>query len=175
VTVADGGGDRAEPAVADRRQDVGASRQHLLIVGVDGSPAAVAALEWALEQARLDGGRVVAVAVSEPPPAVTTTAGLANGFLVPAVIETDQMTAAAEERLSDAIASLPVQSRHAVERQVAHGDPATVLLDAARDADMLVLGNHGRGAIASAVLGSVAQHCAHHAECPLVLVPTPRS
>lgn len=169
MTVTRGGGDITHPAI--QRQDAGRDRQPVLIVGVDGSPAAVAALEWALEQARLTNARIVAIAASEPPPVMTTSAGLTEGVLVPGVIEDDEMTAEAERWLTDAITSLAVEAGRVVERQVAHGDPATVLLDAAREADLLVLGNHGRGALASAVLGSVAQRCAHHAVCPLVLVP----
>jgi nucleotide-binding universal stress UspA family protein len=47
-----------------------------------------------------------------------------------------------------------------------------VLLDRALRADLLVLGNKGRGGVTGAMLGSVAQRCAHHARCPVVLVPT---
>jgi nucleotide-binding universal stress UspA family protein len=53
------------------------------------------------------------------------------------------------------------------------GDPAEVLVEHARHAEMLVLGNHGRGALAGALVGSVAQRCAQRAPCPLVLVPLP--
>jgi predicted dienelactone hydrolase len=38
---------------------------------------------------------------------------------------------------------------------------------------LLVVGNTGRGALAGAVTGSVALRCAHHARCPIVLVPAP--
>jgi nucleotide-binding universal stress UspA family protein len=68
---------------------------------------------------------------------------------------------------------LPADARQVVDRQVRRGDAATELLTAARDADLLVLGNHGRGGIVGALVGSVAQRCAHHAGCPLVLVPAP--
>jgi nucleotide-binding universal stress UspA family protein len=50
------------------------------------------------------------------------------------------------------------------------GDPAAVLLDEAADADLLVVGHRGRGAIASACLGSVGLHCVVHAPRPVVVV-----
>jgi len=49
-----------------------------------------------------------------------------------------------------------------------------VLLEAARDADMLVVGTRGRGGFAGLVLGSVSHRCAQHAPCPVVVVPSPR-
>lgn len=58
------------------------------------------------------------------------------------------------------------------EGRVVHGDPKEVLLAQARDAAMLVLGNHRHGRVAGALLGSVALSCAHHAGCPVVLVPS---
>jgi nucleotide-binding universal stress UspA family protein len=61
-----------------------------------------------------------------------------------------------------------------VHTHLEQGDPATVLLHHARDADLLVLGNHGRGALAGALLGSVAQRCAHRSPCAVVLVPQAR-
>jgi nucleotide-binding universal stress UspA family protein len=55
------------------------------------------------------------------------------------------------------------------------GDAADALLEAARGADLLVLGNHRRGTLTGALVGSVAQYCVQHAACPLVLVPAPES
>ncbi|GAA1175856.1 universal stress protein [Pseudonocardia alaniniphila] len=171
MTVTRGSGESQRPAM----EDAEGTRQPVFVVGVDGSAAAVAALEWALEQAQLSGGRVVALAVSEPPPVLAGDLGIVGGVMVPQLIEGEEMAAVAEQWLTDAIAALPVGTVRAVERHVVHGDAATVLLDAARDADLLVLGNHGRGALASALLGSVAQRCAHHVVCPLVLIPAPKT
>lgn len=49
------------------------------------------------------------------------------------------------------------------------GPPASVLVDAARDADMLVIGSRGHGGFTALLLGSVSQQLAHHAPCPLVI------
>jgi nucleotide-binding universal stress UspA family protein len=54
---------------------------------------------------------------------------------------------------------------------VAAGDPAEELLRAARNADMLVVGSRGSGGFARLLLGSVSGKLAHHAACPVVIVP----
>jgi nucleotide-binding universal stress UspA family protein len=57
-----------------------------------------------------------------------------------------------------------------VRSQVVRGHPAQVLLDAAADADLLVVGSRGHGSFAGALLGSVGQHCVHHAPCPVLIM-----
>jgi nucleotide-binding universal stress UspA family protein len=105
---------------------------------------------------------------------VGSGAEIAGALTAQSMLDDEQLTAAAEAWLTEAIMALPVDARHSVERQVMRGDAGTVLLEAAREADLLVLGNHGRGAIAGVLTGSVAQRCAHHVRCPLVLVPAPQ-
>jgi nucleotide-binding universal stress UspA family protein len=53
---------------------------------------------------------------------------------------------------------------------VAEGDVSASLIEAAKTADMLVLGSRGRGGFAGLKLGSVSQECAQHAACPVVIV-----
>jgi len=57
-----------------------------------------------------------------------------------------------------------------VRSQVVNGYPAKVLLDAAAGADLLVVGSRGHGGFAEALLGSVGQHCVHHAHCPVLIM-----
>lgn len=58
-----------------------------------------------------------------------------------------------------------------IERAVVEGAPAPALLEAAEGAALLVVGSRGRGGFTGLLLGSVSQQCAHHAPCPLVIVP----
>ena len=62
-----------------------------------------------------------------------------------------------------------------VSATVQEGNPAAVLLDAAVGADLLVVGSRGHGGFTEALLGSVGQACAHHAQCPVVIVRGPRA
>jgi nucleotide-binding universal stress UspA family protein len=57
-----------------------------------------------------------------------------------------------------------------VSSTVREGNAAQVLLETAMDADLLVVGSRGHGGFAEALLGSVSQHCVHHARCPVVII-----
>lgn len=77
----------------------------------------------------------------------------------------------AERVLTEAIADV---SDHAaqveIRPRVMEGNAAEALLDASTGADLLVVGNRGHGGFAEALLGSVGQHCVHHATCPVVVI-----
>ena len=60
-----------------------------------------------------------------------------------------------------------------IERRVVEGAPGAVLVEESRGADLLVVGSRGHGGFAGLLLGSVSQQCAHHAECPVVIVRAP--
>jgi len=58
-----------------------------------------------------------------------------------------------------------------VEQVIGQGQAADVLIQQAKEADLLVVGTRGHGGFASLLLGSVSQQCTHHAQCPVVIVP----
>ncbi|BCJ49113.1 universal stress protein [Actinoplanes sp. NBRC 14428] len=133
-----------------------------IVVGVDGSPASHEALRWALGQARLTGTGIHAVTAWEFPPVW--------GWGVPAV-PYQNFDVAAQEILEKAVAeALGPEPGVPVRTSVVSGHPAQVLLDAAREADLLVVGSRGHGAFAGTLLGSVSQRCAAHSHCPVVVV-----
>jgi nucleotide-binding universal stress UspA family protein len=132
-----------------------------IVVGVDGSPSSVQALRWALDQAELTDASVEAVCAWE---------GRTRGGKVP-VYPDDEPAEEAAVRLSEAIGEVttgrtPVEVSH----RIAKGHPAAVLLEAAKEADMLVMGNRGLGGFTGALLGSVTQHCVQQAACPVVVI-----
>jgi nucleotide-binding universal stress UspA family protein len=153
----------ATETAADIASDPEPASSPSLVVGVDGSPPSRAALRWAIDQA---GGqrRVLAVAVWQE---------LVQFGPVP-VFPSEEFEMRAREWMDEALEELPDSSLVGnVSAEVASGDPASVLVELAEGADLLVLGNRGRSALASALVGSVALRCAHHATCPVVLVPGP--
>jgi nucleotide-binding universal stress UspA family protein len=136
-----------------------------IVVGVDGSPAADEALRWAVGQGKLTGIPVDVVMAWEYPAA-------AAGFGMAPVGDYDvSFEQAAEKTVAEAIADVADRASGVqVQGRAVFGNPAAVLLDAARHADLLVVGSRGHGGFAGALLGSVSQHLVHHARCPVVII-----
>ena len=130
----------------------------IVVVGLDGSQHSLDALRWAARYARGVGGvlhPVVAWAFS----------GSAEYVTHP------DFEKVAKGHLDDALYLLRTEFQDvAVEPAIIHGAAASVLIDASRDADLLVLGTRGHGGFTGMLLGSVSQHCIHHAGCPVVVV-----
>ena len=140
------------------------TRTYRIVAGVDGSDAGLRALRWAFRQAAALDGTVQAVTAWTYDASNATDVGYA-----------DQQREEAEGILSTAISqALSDNPRVTIVPEVVVGRPAHVLVTAARDADVLVLGSHGHSRLFHAVLGSVADECIRTAGCPVVIVPVPR-
>ena len=134
-----------------------------IVVGIDGSEHAEAALELAAEEASLRDARLAIVSAWEFP------AGLTPGVYPPEVL--DGPRADASNLVRSAVARVAeLQPRVACEGKVIEGQPAAVLLKEAEHAYMIVVGSRGRGGFSSLLLGSVSQQVVHHAPCPVVVV-----
>jgi nucleotide-binding universal stress UspA family protein len=140
-----------------------------VVVGMDGSGDARAALMFAMGEAAMRRSVLrVAVAVRLP------DYGLAapTKMTLPSPQELiDDVRKAAQTYVDEAVAAygdgadgLPV------EVAVMFGHPGEVLCSSAATAELLVVGHRGRGAVASAIIGSVGLHCVLHASCPVVVV-----
>ena len=142
-----------------------------IVVGVDGSASSIRALRWAVGQAALVGVPVEAVTAWQSP----ETYGMDFGW-APVWSDNGALAAAAEKVLSDSLAQVTDGQQAGrppaeVVPRVVQGHPAQVLLEAARGAQLLVVGSRGHGTLAGVLLGSVSQHCVHHAPCPVLVVP----
>ena len=145
----------------------------LIVVGVDGSGSAQAALEFALREAVRRSARVRVVTAFQMPDYWPVTCGMGASMIVPPPVE--EMADDAERTAQQAVAAVtatvgPAARAVPVQLRVVSGNPGAVLVDEAADADLLVVGHRGRGGIASACLGSVGLHCVLHATCPVVVV-----
>lgn len=138
-----------------------------VVVGIDGSPSSHAALRWAVRYAGLIGGTVDAVTAWDLPGAYGWSA---------LAVDADFDEAVARQRLGQELSEvLGAEQAASVRALSARGNAVDVLLTAAEEAEALVVGSRGRGGFARALLGSVSQHVAHHARCPVVIVrPEPR-
>ncbi len=136
--------------------------EHRIVVGVDGSDPSKAALAWAIRQGRLTGATVEALIAWIFP------ATYGHPVPVPPSIDFEEV---AREVLTLAIADVSSPDDQVTIRpKVVEGIAAQVLLDASAGADLLVVGNRGHGGFIESLLGSVGQHCVHHAKCPVVVV-----
>lgn len=155
-----------------------------IVVGVDGSPESDAALRWALEEGRVRDATVRAIYAWEQPPLDVATADA--GFGTPGLALPTPPTEYMEIRHAiedEANRLLPEALERAggaatgveVEQQVVEGLAGDVLVEAARSADLLVVGSRGRGGLKGLLLGSVSQHTLHNAPCPVVVLPPVRT
>jgi nucleotide-binding universal stress UspA family protein len=138
-----------------------------IVAGVDGSPSSLSALHWAVKQAALTGATVDALIAWHYPVVASGGFGLAP-MVTPGGFDFSEN---AEKVLAEAInAAVDPGSDVTVRPRVVEGDPAQALFDASSDADLLVVGSRGHGGFTEALLGSVSQHCVHHARCPVVVI-----
>jgi nucleotide-binding universal stress UspA family protein len=137
-----------------------------IVVGIDGSPAADAALAHALEEARLRNLPLRIVCAWEVP--AIEYAGAPFAATPDLNIEAEHT---ADAVLEEAITKIGPAPGVPVETIAVAGHPATVLHEEAKHAALLVLGTRGRNTLVSLVLGSVSQAVAHHCPTPLTIVP----
>ena len=141
------------------------SGQELVVVGVDGSAESVAALAWAARYASATGARVQALMAWHYPGAVGGPPIEKAPESVHAQTE-EQMRAT----LNESIAKACPGKEPGVETSLGYGHPAQVLIDASKDADLLVVGSRGHGSWSGMLVGSVSIHCVSTAPCPVVVV-----
>lgn len=139
-----------------------------IVVGVDGSANSEYALEWAMKQA----------AAVKAPLHVLAVHGVVSGYLhggplpYPADTADLEKTRLAAEELVHRAASRIGDGRPAsVTVRAVNGLPASELVEASADADLLVVGSRGGGGFSRLLLGSVSSQVIEHAACPVVVVP----
>jgi nucleotide-binding universal stress UspA family protein len=140
----------------------------VIVVGVDHSEGAKAALRFGLEEARLRRARLRVVHAWQY--GYIGATGL-EGTLPALGGEIKELRGAAEAALEEMLReSIGGTDGVAIERRVVEGRPAPVLVDESTGADLLVVGSRGHGGFTGLLLGSVSQQCVHHAACPVVVV-----
>lgn len=141
--------------------------QHI-VVGIDGSQASRRALAWAVEQARSSGATVQAVHAWLPP-------DLGADRVTRALGDPGSLEAEGRRELELVVDDLDESGLVApIQRTLVRGDADRALLDAARGADVLVVGSRGLGS-ARGTLGSVSHSVIAGAPCPVVVVPAHRA
>lgn len=153
----------ADELAASRDSSVAtSSTQNRVVVGVDGSPSSIHALRWAETQARLNGSPLQVVAAWQPSEFALE---LASSGRETQELRFRQLLLA--QLVTHVLGETPGVR---VEIDVIRGSPVPVLLEAADDAALLVLGERGNGGFAGLELGSVGVNCTVYASCSVVIV-----
>ncbi len=143
----------------------------MIVVGVDHSEGAKAALRFALGEAEL---RRTSLRLVHAWQLSYAAASFVPGAYPAAGEEIDDLRAAAEESLEATLREVaPASPQVDLELHAVEGAPAEVLVDESHHAELLVVGSRGLGGFSGLLLGSVSQQCAHHAACPVVIVRAP--
>jgi nucleotide-binding universal stress UspA family protein len=138
-----------------------------IIVGVDGSGHSQRALEFAMHEA----------AVRRAPLTVLTVNEAVRGYYSAMAVfpddpaRTEDARVAAQAETDKVLAGLDGPRPESVEVKAVHGFIVEELINAAKDADMLVVGSRGAGGFTRLMMGSVAGQVVQHAYCPVLIVP----
>lgn len=139
-----------------------------IVVGIDGSEHSRRALDWAVREAAMRQAPLTVITVNQ---------ALAGYWSTPVTYPgdtdlTEQTRKVAQQEADDAVAHAGLASPPpSVTVSAVTGLPAEVLLAAADDADMLVVGSRGAGGFRRLLMGSVSTQVSHHAHCPVVVIP----
>jgi nucleotide-binding universal stress UspA family protein len=131
-----------------------------IVVGVDGSEHSNAALRWALAEAEAHPESMVTAVLSWQVPFLS----------FPGAFDREELEKAYKAFLIETVSAIAPRPAVPLETLVAEGDPAESMVEASKEADLLVLGIRGRSPFAGLLLGSVSQGAAATAHCPVVLV-----
>jgi len=141
--------------------------QHI-VVGVDGSETSIRALAWSLDEARRRHAEVEVVHTWHLP----YLGGYPYAVPIDTAIFQDEAVALVERLIADADTSgLPGP----IVRTIGADGAVQAVLDAAKDADLVVIGSRGLGGFRGMALGSVSHAVTHHAPCPVVVMPHDQS
>jgi nucleotide-binding universal stress UspA family protein len=138
----------------------------IVVVGVDHTHAARAALELALEEGVAHGCAVEVVTAwlwTSPYDGMNKVTSVAEGQRVAAAVQDRALQSALDGRTHPPVIS----------RTVVHQHAGRALVERSEGARMLVVGSARKGSVARAVLGSVSEYCVRHAPVPVVVVAEP--
>ena len=135
-----------------------------VVVGVDGSECSKAALDFAVEEAALRGAPLRIVCAWDIPEIGYAVSAYPKEFFENLRDEAEAIVVEARAYVAELSPTLTVDTK------VVKGHPSPTMIEEAKDAVLVVVGNRGRGGFAGLHLGSVGRHVVHHASCPVVVV-----
>ena len=133
-----------------------------ILVGVDNSPASHRALKWAYDEAERWGAELHVIHAWEGPSRLVARVATTEPR---EITEYDNA-----EILAAAMKELPTVKNVVVHPHLLEGDPSELLRREGKDADLIVIGAHGRHGFMEAMLGSVAYKLTHQSPCPVAVI-----
>ena len=145
-----------------------------IIVGVDGSSVSKLAVDWAARDAAMRNIALTMVNVQDPPMLLTNPTPFTFGggmSMAPGYREWQQD--AGREILNDAFKTVRDATKGSpieVTSEMVNGPAVRTLVNLSKEAQLVVVGSRGRGALARVLLGSVSTGLVHHAHCPVAVI-----
>jgi nucleotide-binding universal stress UspA family protein len=143
------------------------AKSYGIIVGADGSPASNSAVCWAAHDAVLRHLPLTVVHVVNPVATAWPHSPLPDGVALWQENEGRRTLADAVKLARDTAADNP---RIPIESELIFSATAPTLVDLSKEAELMVVGTDGRGALARGLLGSVSSSLLHHAHCPVAVI-----
>ena len=143
------------------------TKRYGIIVGVDGSPVSDAAVRWAAHDAAIRGVPLTIVYVEDPAAPTWSQAPVLEESPAEQVAEDRSLVVNASKIARDAIADT---TRIHIDGEVLSSAIVPALVDQSKDAELIVVGSTGRGALSRSFLGSVSSGLIRHAHCPVALI-----
>jgi nucleotide-binding universal stress UspA family protein len=147
---------------------VSTTKRHGIIVGIDGSAESDAAVGWAAHDAAIRGLPLTVVHVESPAAATWSQAPVLEESAGEQLAEGRSLLAHASTIARDAIAD--TAQVHITGELLSSATPVPTLVEQSKDAELIVVGSRGRGALSRSILGSVSAGLISHAHCPVALI-----
>ena len=146
---------------------VSTTKHYGIIVGIDGSPASDAAVTWAAQDAAIRGLPLTIVHVENPAAPTWSQAPILEESAGEQEAEGRSLLANASKIARDAIADT---AQIQINGELLSSAIVPTLVDQSKDAELIVVGSRGRGALSRGFLGSVSSGLIRHAHCPVALI-----
>ena len=147
---------------------VSTTKRYGIIVGIDGSPESDAAVNWAAHDAAIRGLPLTVVHVEGPAAATWSQAPVLEESPGEQQVEGRSLLAHASTIARDAIGD--TAQIHINGELLSSSAPVPSLVEQSKDAELIVVGSRGRGALSRSVIGSVSAGLIRHAHCPVALI-----